>query len=98
MPLNYEHFLTGEVCSEYFSVEHLKILLGQQSMQKRGGEHQLHAVALWIEAGQRDDGLNDRLGHLKEVIPFIRFERISLKALVDVLASDYAMVESKENR
>ncbi len=67
-------------------------------MQQLEGEHQLYAVAHWIEAGKQDDGAgghNDRLDHLEELLPFIQFGRISLAKLHDVLFSDYAMVEDK---
>ncbi len=99
LPLSYEHFFTKASCREFFSVDHVKRILSHMAMQQLEGKHQLHAIAHWIEAGRRDDGVagghNERLDHLEELLPFIQFGSISLATLHDVLFSDYAMVEDK---
>ncbi len=99
LPLSYEHYFTKASSRQLFSVDHIKLLLESRAMQQLEGEHQLYAVAHWIEAGRQDDGAagchNERLDHLEELLPFIQFGRISLAKLHDVLFSDYAMVEDK---
>ncbi len=70
-------------------------------MQQLEGEHQLYAIAHWIEAGRRDDGVagghNERLDHLEELLPFIQFGRISLQKMMDILVSDFALVADKRH-
>ncbi len=86
---------------EFFSADHVKLLLESRAMQQLEGEHQLYAIAHWIEAGRRDNGVAgchyERLDHLEELLPFIQFGRISLAKLHDMLFSDFAMVEDKRH-
>ncbi len=100
LPLSYAHYFTKASCRESFSVDHVKRILSHMAMQKLDGEHQLYAVAHWIEAGRRvngADGHNNRIDHLEELLPFIQFGRISLTAMNKMLVSDYALVEEKRH-
>ncbi len=100
LPLRYAHYFAKASCREFFSADHVKLLLESRAMQQLEGEHQLYAIAHWIEAGKQDDGAdghNDRLNHLEELLPFVQFGRIGQQSVMGLLVSDFAMVADKRN-
>ncbi len=98
LTVDLDRFFTTEAFTDYMSVEHMKGLLTNAEVRRLGGQCQLRAIALWIDAGKSAGSPNARLDCLQELLPYVEFQTIRTGDLNDVLASDYDIVTSAQNR
>ncbi len=98
LTVDLDRFFTTEAFTDYMSVEHMKILLTNTDVRRLGGQCHLRAIALWIDAGKSAGSPNARLDCLQELMPYVEFQTIRTEDLNDVLASDYDIVTSAQNR
>ncbi len=80
------------------SVEHIKRLLTNADVRRFGGQCHLRAIALWIDAGKKAGLPNARIDQLEVLLPCVDFRTVGHEAFDDVLASDYDIVNSPQNR
>ncbi len=90
--------VTLDLLRESMSVENLREILRSLETHGWGGEMQLFTVAHWMDAGERVGVLNDRVEQLEDLLTFIKPSDITPTKMVEILGSDFVMVEGKRNR
>ncbi len=98
LTVNLDRFFVTEAFTDYMSVEHIKSLLSNADVRRLGGQCHLRAIALWIDAVKKAGLPNARVDCLQELLPYVDFRTVGHEAFNDVLASDYDMVKSSQNR
>ncbi len=93
-----QRVFTLDLLHEFMSVENLREVLRSLETHGSAGEMQLLTVAHWIDAGDKDGVLNDRVEQLEDLLTSIKLGAITPTKMVEILGSEFVMVEGKRNR
>ncbi len=89
---------TLDLLHEFMSVENLREVLRSLETHGSAGEMHLLTVAHWMDAGEKDGVLNDRVEQLEDLLTSIKFSAITPTKMVEIFGSEFVMVEGKRNR
>ncbi len=87
-----------DLLHEFMSVENLREVLRNLETHGSAGEMQLLTVAHWMDAGEKDGVLNDRVEQLEDLLTSIKLSIISSDKIISLMGSKFVMVAGNRNR
>ncbi len=97
-PLDIDGMLLTPELWDKMSEEQLIDLLTKPELSTRNVELKLRAVCSWVDGGKAYNQLRERLGRFRQLLDFVDLASITERSFLDVILSDYAILESRPHR
>ncbi len=98
MSVDIDRTLSMQVIWDNLPEEQLKYLLERPEVKTRDGVLRLRLLCCWVDGGKANDQLRERLDRFNQLLEFVDLASVSKDSLVDILSSNYAVVESRPHQ
>ncbi len=83
---------------EHMSEEQLLNLLAKPEVATQDGERRLRVVCSWIDGGMAKNQLRKRRHRFRQLLGFVDLATITERSLIEIISSNYAVMESRPHR
>ncbi len=98
MSVDIDRTLSMQVIWDNLPEEQLVRLLQNPQLETRDGELSLRLLCCWVDGGRANDQLRERLERFDQLLKFVNLASITKDSLFDIIASNYAVVESRPHQ
>ncbi len=98
MSVDIDRTLSIQVIWDNLPEEQLVRLLQKPQLEIRDGELRLRLLCCWVDGGKPNDQLRKRLDRFNQLLEFVDLASVTKDSLVDILSSNYAVVESRPHQ